>query len=105
MPVDGRLTVTVDVRNTGSVRGGEIVQLYVGDNESTVERPVRELKAFDKVFLDPGETKSVKFVLDRTALQYFDADRHDWQVEPGTFTVYVGASSRDLRGKVEFTAE
>lgn len=105
MPVDGRLTVTVDVRNTGSVRGGEIVQLYVGDNESTVERPVRELKAFDKVFLDPGETKSVKFVLDRTALQYFDADRHDWQVEPGTFTVYVGASSRDLRGKVEFTVE
>lgn len=105
MPVDGKLTVTVDVRNTGSVRGGEVVQLYVGDNESTVERPVRELKAFDKVFLDPGETATVRFELDRTALQYFDAAKHDWQVEPGVFTVYVGSSSRDLREKAEFTVE
>ena len=105
MPVDGKLTVTVDIRNTGSVRGGEVVQLYVGDNESTVERPVRELKAFDKVFLDPGETATVRFELDRTALQYFDAAKHDWQVEPGVFTVYVGSSSRDLREKAEFTVE
>ena len=103
------LSITISAPASVSVTGVSLnkdsLNLYVGDNESTVERPVRELKAFDKVFLDPGETKSVKFVLDRTALQYFDADRHDWQVEPGTFTVYVGASSRDLRGKAEFTVE
>jgi beta-glucosidase len=69
----------------------------VRDVESTVERPVQELKAFAKVALEPGETKPVTLTLDRRAFAFWDERTHDWAVEPGTFELRVGASSRDIR--------
>ena len=93
---DEALTVTVDVTNTGSVAGKEVVQLYVGDCESTVFRPVRELKGFEKVALAPGETKTVRFVLDKRAFAYWNEQLHDWHVETGDFTIAICRSSRDV---------
>mgnify|MGYP002624457766 CR=1 FL=1 len=83
------LTVCVDVTNTGSVPGKEVVQLYVSDRESEVFRPVRELKAFDKVELRPGETKTVKFELCKRAFAYWNTVIHDWYVETGVFDIQI----------------
>lgn len=102
MKESGKITASVKVTNTGSVKGGEVVQLYIGDDVSTVERPVRELKGFKKVFLAPGESTVVEFEIDRSALSFFDAEKHDWVAEKGTFTAYVGSSSRDLRDTAQF---
>ncbi|MBR1569477.1 MAG: glycoside hydrolase family 3 C-terminal domain-containing protein [Bacteroidales bacterium] len=99
---DGAVTVSVPVTNTGSVAGAEVVQFYVSDPESSVDRPVKELKGFDKVFLQPGETKTVSVQLTRESLSYFDAGKHAWVAEPGRFDVLVGASSADIRGTVSF---
>lgn len=90
------LTVTVDVTNTGSVAGKEVVQLYVGDCESGVFRPVRELKGFEKVAVQPGETKTVSFTLGKRAFAYWNVALHDWHVESGAFTIEIGRSSRDI---------
>ena len=90
------LTVTVDVTNTGDLAGKEVVQLYVGDKESEVFRPVRELKGFEKVALNPGETKTVSFTLDKRSFAYWNAAIHDWYVESGDFTIEIGRSSRDI---------
>ena len=90
------LTVKVDVTNTGKVAGKEVVQLYVADRESTVIRPVRELKGFEKVALAPGETKTVAFTLDKRAFAYWNAKLHDWHVETGAFGIQIGKSSRDI---------
>ena len=94
--------VSAAVKNTGSVPGAEVVQLYVSDVESSVERPVKELKGFEKVFLQPGESRKVQFTLDRRALSFFDADSHSWVAEPGEFRALVGTSSEDIRGEVSF---
>jgi beta-glucosidase len=91
------LQVTVVVQNTGTVAGQEIVQLYVRDVESTVFRPDKELKAFAKVALQPGEARQVTFDLGRRAFAYYDTVLGDWHVEPGDFELLVGASSRDIR--------
>lgn len=90
------LKVSVKVKNVGGRPGKEIVELYVGDDESTVIRPVRELKGFEKVELAPGEEKTVEFTLDKRAFAFYDTDLKDWRVETGDFTVFVGGSSRDL---------
>lgn len=90
------LRVTVDVTNTGSVAGKEVVQLYVADRESTVIRPVKELRDFAKVELAPGETKTVTFTLDRRAFAYYSVRIHDWYVETGAFDIMIGKSSRDI---------
>ena len=90
------LTVSVDVENTGALPGKEVVQLYVGDRESTVFRPVRELKGFEKVSLAPGEIKTVTFTLDKRAFAYWNAGLHDWHVETGAFIIEIGRSSRDI---------
>ena len=90
------LNVSVTVKNTGARSGKEVVQLYVGDRESTVFRPVRELKAFDKVYLEPGESKVVTFTLDKRAFAYYNTSIHDWCVETGAFTIEIGRSSRDI---------
>ncbi len=90
------LTVSVDVKNVGDRAGKEVVQLYVSDVESEVFRPVRELKGFDKVFLNPGEQKTVTFTLDKRAFAYWNTEIHDWYVESGAFQVQIGASSRDI---------
>ncbi len=91
------LTVSVDVTNTGSMAGKEVVQLYVSDVESTVIRPVKELKGFDKVDLQPGETKTVTFTLGKRAFAYWNTQIHDWHVESGEFRILVGKSSRDIQ--------
>jgi beta-glucosidase len=90
-------TVTVNVRNGGKRAGAEVVQLYVHDGHSRIDRPMRELKGFQRVELKPGESKTVKFKLDRAALSYWDPVTKAWQADPGTFEVQVGSSSRDIR--------
>lgn len=103
MTADGSITVTVPVRNTGSLPGKEVVQLYVGDNKSSLPRPQKELKAFDKIALNPGEEKTVTFTITADDLKYFDDARHEWVAEPGKFTLYIGSSSTDIRTKRSFT--
>lgn len=90
------LSVTVDVTNTGDRFGREAVQVYVADAESTVIRPVRELKGFEKVGLRPGETKTVSFLLDKRAFAYYETRLQDWHVESGEFLIQIGRSSRDI---------
>ena len=92
----GTLTVSVDVTNTGKRAGKEVVQLYVADKESTVIRPVKELRDFAKVELAPGETKTVSFTLDKRAFAYYSVKIHDWHVESGEFEILIGKSSRDI---------
>lgn len=88
--------VSVDVTNTGIRAGKEIVQLYVRDPESRAVRPVRELRAFDKVQLQPNETKTVSFTLSKRAFAYYEPDIHDWYAEPGEYVIEIGRSSRDI---------
>lgn len=102
MAADGMLTVTVTVKNTGSIAGKEIVQLYVGDDKCSVLRPVKELKHFAKVALAPGEEKSVTFTLTPDDLKFYDEASAAWKYEPGKFKAYVCASSADVRGVVSF---
>ena len=90
------LRVTVDVTNTGTMVGKEVVQLYVADKKSTVIRPVKELRDFAKVELKPGETKTVTFTLDKRAFAYYSVNIHDWHVETGEFDILIGKSSRDI---------
>ena len=94
--------VSIDVTNSGKVAGKEVVQLYISDEESYLERPVKELKGFKKVYLEPGETKTVEFVIEPDMLKFFDDAKHDWVLEKGKFTAFVGASSRDIRSEVSF---
>ena len=94
--------VTLNVRNTGKRSGAEVVQLYVHDVESSVDRPVRELKGFRRVSLKPGELRKVKFILDKSAMSFFSPVTRDWIAEPGQFEVQVGSSSRDIRLKGVF---
>lgn len=93
-------TVTVTITNTGKVSGKEVVQFYVGDDKSSVIRPVKELKYFQKVSLRAGESKTVSYTVRDEDLKYFDEKEHRWVLEPGSFTVFVGSSSVDIRGKV-----
>lgn len=97
------VTVSFKVKNTGSVAGAEIAQLYVGDEESTIFRPVKELKGFKKVYLEPGEEKEIKIELGRRAFAFWNVNTNDWCVESGKFKIYVGASSADIRLETELT--
>ena len=96
------LRVRVSVKNTGSRAGAEVVQLYVSDLKSSLPRPIKELKGFSKVMLQPGESREVEFVLDRTSLSYFDDAKHAWVAEPGHFEVLIGASAEDIRSRAGF---
>ena len=99
---DDVFTVSIPVTNTGDRAGREIVQLYVSDLKTTLPRPVKELKGFKKISLEPGQTETVTFEISRDDLSYFDADKHAWVVDPGKFEALVGASSRDIRSKGAF---
>jgi beta-glucosidase len=92
--LDQALKVSVDVTNTGNVSGDEVVQLYVGCEGSRVERPMRELKGFSKVHLEPGQTRQMDFSLAARQLAYYDEQQANWIVEPLTYAVYIGPSSR-----------
>ena len=91
------LTVTCRVKNTGSRAGREVVQLYVRQRNPHVSRPVRELKGFEKISLEPGQEKEVRFVLDQRSFAYYEEKLHDWHVESGEYVIEIGASSRDIR--------
>jgi beta-glucosidase len=97
--------VSVTVTNTGERVGKEVVQLYVADTASSLARPPKELKGFEKVALDPGQSKVVTFTLDQRALSFYDPAQKRWVAEPGAFEVLVGSSSRDIRVKSAFTLE
>ncbi len=90
------LTVTVNVKNTGAIAGKEVVQLYVKDSDSSISRPEKELKGFEKVELQPGEEKTVTFTLDKRSFAYYNTDLADWHVESGEFELLVGKSSREI---------
>lgn len=91
------LTVSVDVTNTGSRAGKEVVQLYVSDRTGSVRRPLKELKGYEKVSLDPGETKTVTMTLDKRSFAWYSTKLHDWYAASGEYEILIGASSRDIR--------
>ena len=93
------VTVKVDIHNNGKVAGSEVVQLYISDIKSSVERPPKELKGFERVTLEAGETKTVTFTLDESAFAFYDIRVKAFVVEPGAFDILVGSSSRDIRIK------
>ena len=102
MDADGNITFTVLVKNTGSRDGKETVQLYISDKESSLPRPVKELKRFKKVDLKAGESQSVSFTISKEELSFYDDTKHEWIAEPGKFEALVGASSTDIRSKILF---
>ena len=97
MNEDDTLTVTCKIKNTGDVAGYEIAQLYVADKESTIYRPVKELKGFKKIWLNPDEEKEVKFELSKRAFAFYNVNINDWCVESGEFDILIGASSADIK--------
>ena len=99
----GAIRLSVDVTNTGKRAGQEVVQLYIGDEASSLPRPVKELKGFEKIALEPGQTRTVTFTITPEALQYYDDTKGAWVAEPGAFTAFVGAASDDIRGEARFT--
>ncbi len=107
MDENDTLTVRFTVKNTGDVAGAEIAQLYVADKESTIYRPVKELKGFKKVYLEAGEETTVTLTLEKRAFAFFNVLVNDWCVESGAFDILVGASSADIRlcGTVNVTAK
>ena len=100
---DGNMTYYVDVTNTGDREGSDVVQLYLTDVESSVDRPAKELKAFAKVSLKPGDTKTIVLKTDKRALSFWDEGTNDWKAEPGEFVAHVGDASDRLTCKVKFT--
>ena len=97
------LFVKVTITNSGKIDGDEIVQLYISDKESSVEREAKSLKGFARVSLEAGESKTVTMKLDKSALAFYDLDSKSWIVEPGEFKVIVGNSSRNILLKDSFT--
>ena len=100
---DGNMTFMVDVTNTGSIEGSDVVQLYITDVKSSVDRPAKELKAFQKVTLKPSETKSVTLKTDKRALSFWDEASENWKAEPGDFIAQAGDASDRLTCKAKFT--
>ncbi len=102
MTADEKITFSIKVKNTGTRQGAEVVQMYISDLKSSLPRPVKELKGFEKVYLNPGEEKEISFTIDKNALGFFDDTKHEWVAEPGSFEALIGASSTDIRSKVGF---
>lgn len=102
LTADGTLAVTVTVTNTGSRAGAEVVQLYVGDEKSSLPRPLKELKGFAKVYLEPGESRDVTITIGRDALSFYDDRAGEWTAEPGTFTIHVGTASDKITARKLF---
>ncbi|MBF4471338.1 glycoside hydrolase family 3 C-terminal domain-containing protein [Flavobacterium sp. HJJ] len=100
-----QITFSVKVKNTGNRDGAEIVQLYISDLKSSLVRPIKELKGFEKISLKAGEEKTVTFTVDKTALSFFDDKKHEWVAEPGAFEALIGASSADIKSKVSFSLQ
>ena len=103
MTADETITVTVPVTNTGVRAGAETVQLYIHDVEASVDRPYKELKAFSKVFLQPGETRQVSLTIDKRALSFYDDQTAQWTAEPGRFEALIGSSSGQIVSRCAFS--
>lgn len=99
---DGSVTITVDVKNTGTVAGDEVVQLYIHDVSPSVKRPARELRGFERISLAPGESKNVRLTIPAEKLAFYDEKIHDFRVEAEAIDVMVGSSSEDIRLKSQF---
>lgn len=99
------ITVTIPITNSGNREGAEVVQLYIMDMESSLPRPLKELKGFKKVNLAPGETVKVNFTIGKEALSFYTPERHEWVVEPGKFQILVGTASDDIRSSATFRVE
>ena len=102
LAADDEITFTVNVKNTGTRAGATTVQLYVSDTNCSLSRPAKELKAFQKVFLQPGEARDVLLTIDRRALSFYDDRTQQWTVEPGDFEALIGQSAGDIAAKVKF---
>jgi beta-glucosidase len=102
--VDG-VTVSLDVTNTGKLAGAEIVQIYVHDHEASLVRPEKELKGFAKVFLEPGETKTVSVKLDFRSFAFYHTEYKQWITETGEFDILIAASAADIRHTVTVKLE
>ena len=102
MTAAGTLKVSVDVANTGDRDGSEIVQLYIADPEASIDRPAKELKGFEKVFLKAGEKKTVTFEIDAEDLSWFNAEKHEWTAEPGEFKALFARSAGDVQAEASF---
>jgi beta-glucosidase len=100
---DKGVAITCTVTNTGTVAGAEVVQLYVADVKSTIDRPVKELKGFKKVFLQPGESKKVALDVGWKDLAFWNEKDHQWKVEQGEFIVSVGSSSQDIKQRISIS--
>jgi beta-glucosidase len=99
------LTLTFNVTNTGNCEGKEVAQLYIGDDKASVLRPVKELKGFQKVSLQPGETKQISFNITVDDLKFYDDTISAWRAEPGKFRAYIGSSSTDIKSVTSFSLE
>jgi beta-glucosidase len=102
---DAELEVSLQVRNTGKRAGAEVVQLYVSALDARVERPVKELAGFHKLWLEPGQSERITLRLGRSALEYYDVERHAFRFDPGRYAVSVGPHAGELRLRAEFAAE
>jgi beta-glucosidase len=102
MNKNGKLTASFKLKNTGNVKGAEVVQLYIRDLQSSVDRPEKELKSFNKVKLNTGEEKIVEFEIDEKALSFFDPIQKNWIAEPGEFEILISSSSDNIKVKEKF---
>lgn len=99
----GKLTIKCKVTNTGNREGAEVVQLYIGDHESSLPRPVKELKGFKKLHLAAGESGVAEFTITDEDLKFFDDKRHEWVAEAGSFTAYIATSAEEILHQVDFS--
>ena len=97
IPDGDKFLVSLKVKNVGTYAASEIVQVYVGDQECRLVRPKKELKGFEKVHLEPGQSATVSVLLGPDAFRFYDPVLHQWQIESGLFNIYVGSSSADIR--------
>jgi beta-glucosidase len=100
--LNGPITVSFDLKNTGTRDSAEVAELYVGDAHASVPRPVKELKGFSRVNLKPGETRRVSIALDPRSFAFYDVNKKIWSAEPGDFSLLVGRASDDILLKGSF---
>lgn len=105
MQKEGEISIELTVKNSGKVAGDEVIQLYIHDVSSEIDRPIKELKGFKKLSLKPGESKIAKFKIDKKALSYYDVKSKSWVVESGDFEVLIGNSSKNILLKETFTVQ
>ena len=98
-----KITISIPIKNSGKIKGKGTVQLYIGDEKCSFERPIKELKGFSKIELNPGEEKIVTFEITDEAFKFYDDKQKIWRTEPGKFKIYIGASSNDIRETSEIT--